>query len=155
MIKQFFFKQFNLAWVICLHSVLMSNGSFRPKDRTLSGATTPGLSGHGSDSKKEYSTCSKAPVLLEPHHQIVQCYIRKLVARLSYPLMWVSYPFCRDPVDVFYCPNRLSRKKRRKMNFLKSQHPTEFKWRKAKNTFEKALLFPIKLEKPELVLLVL
>ena len=47
MIKQFYFKQFNLAYVICLHSVLMSNSYICPTDRTLSGATTSGQNGPG------------------------------------------------------------------------------------------------------------
>ena len=39
MIKQFYFKQFNLAEVICFHSVWMSNSSIWPIDRTLSNHT--------------------------------------------------------------------------------------------------------------------
>ena len=42
MIKQFYFKQFNLTYVIYLLSVWISN---RPIDRILSGATTPGQNG--------------------------------------------------------------------------------------------------------------
>ena len=42
MIKQFYFKQFNLALVICLLSVYMLNSSIWPIDRTLSDATTLG-----------------------------------------------------------------------------------------------------------------
>ena len=56
MIKQFYFKQFSLAKVICLHlvwmskyTVWMSNSSFWPVDRILSDATAPGQSGPGSD----------------------------------------------------------------------------------------------------------
>ena len=44
MIKQFYFKQFHLVWV---HSRNIEQ-FYWPIDRTLSGATTPGLSGHGS-----------------------------------------------------------------------------------------------------------
>ena len=53
MIKQFYFKQFHLAWVINLHSFQMSNSSIWPIDRTLSDATTPGQSGFGSDGNEE------------------------------------------------------------------------------------------------------
>ena len=45
--------------------------SILPIDMTLSGATTPGQSGPGRDSNDGYSAFSKAPALLEPHHQIV------------------------------------------------------------------------------------
>ena len=45
--------------------------SIEPIDRTLPGATTPGLSGPGSDGNKENSAFPKAPTLHEPHHQIV------------------------------------------------------------------------------------
>ena len=47
MLKQFYFWQFSLAYVICLHSVLMSNSSIWPTDRILPGAATPGQSGPG------------------------------------------------------------------------------------------------------------
>ena len=48
MFKHFYFKQFSVAYVICLHTVKMSNSSIWPIDRTLSGATIPGLGGSGS-----------------------------------------------------------------------------------------------------------
>ena len=38
---------------------------------TLSAATTPIQSGLASDDNEGYSAFPKAPVLLEPHHQIV------------------------------------------------------------------------------------
>ena len=53
MIKKFFFKQFNFALVICLYRVERSNRSIWHIDKTLSGATTPGQSGSGSDSNGE------------------------------------------------------------------------------------------------------
>ena len=49
MIKEFYFKQFSVALVICLHSFLVSNSSIWSIDRTLSGATTLGQSGPGSN----------------------------------------------------------------------------------------------------------
>ena len=39
--KQFYLQQFNLAEVICLHTVSMSDSSIWPRDRTRSGATSP------------------------------------------------------------------------------------------------------------------
>ena len=44
MIKHFYFKQFNLASIICLHLVYMWNSSILPINRTLQGATNPGQS---------------------------------------------------------------------------------------------------------------
>ena len=53
MIKQFYFQQFSLALVICLHIVWMSNSSIWPIDTTLLGATSPGQSGPGSDGNEQ------------------------------------------------------------------------------------------------------
>ena len=49
--------------------------SIWPLDMTLSGATTPGQSGPGSNGNERHSVFSKASALLEPHHQIFKCYI--------------------------------------------------------------------------------
>ena len=49
MVKQFYFKQFNLALVFYLYSFQISNNSIWPIDRILLGATTLGQSGPGSD----------------------------------------------------------------------------------------------------------
>ena len=46
------------------------------------------------------SAFPKSPVLLEPHHQIVLCYIRTLLG--------VGFlPLCIDAGSVFYSPSRL------------------------------------------------
>ena len=45
--------------------------SIRTIDWTLSGATTPGQSGHGMIAMKGHYAFPKAPALLERHHQIV------------------------------------------------------------------------------------
>ena len=45
--------------------------SIWPKDRTLSGTTTPDQSRPGSDVTKGALCIPKAPALLESHHQIV------------------------------------------------------------------------------------
>ena len=44
---------------------------FNPKIGPLSGATTLGQSGPESDGNEGVLASPKAPVLLEPHHQIV------------------------------------------------------------------------------------
>ena len=67
MVKQFYFKQINLAWVICLLPVWMSNSSIWPYEVLLL-QTRLDL---GVMAMKEYSAFSKAPALLELHHQIV------------------------------------------------------------------------------------
>ncbi len=50
---------------------------------------------------KGYSTLPKAPALLEPHHQIVQCHI--LDTRCEGGIL----PLCREAVGVFYSPGRM------------------------------------------------
>ena len=52
-------------------SISTQFSSIWPIDRTLSGVTTPGQSGPGSDGNEEVLRIPKAPALLEPHHQIV------------------------------------------------------------------------------------
>ena len=49
----------------------MSNSSILFIDRALLGATTPGRVDQGAMVMKEYSAFSKAPALLEHHHQII------------------------------------------------------------------------------------
>ena len=46
----------------------MSNSSIWYIDRILSGATTPGQSGPGSDGNEGVLHIPKAPALPEPHH---------------------------------------------------------------------------------------
>ena len=50
-------KQFNLAWVICLHAVKMYNSSIWPIDRKLSGATMPGQNWPESSETVECYIC--------------------------------------------------------------------------------------------------
>ena len=47
--KQFYFKHFSSALVICLHSVYTSNSSMWPIHRTISCATTPDQRGRGGN----------------------------------------------------------------------------------------------------------
>ena len=44
-------------------------------DRIQSGSTTVGQSGPGIDGNEGVLNIPKAPVLLDPHHQIVLCHI--------------------------------------------------------------------------------
>ena len=89
--KQFHFKQFSLAWVrsFNVRSVLFWAGSIIPGQR--------GPESHGI---KKYSTFPKAPPLLKPHHQIIQCHIRTLIVGGLLPL-------CCESVGVFYSPSWL------------------------------------------------
>ena len=72
------------------------------KDRTLSGATTPGQSGPGRDGDKEAFCIPKTPALVEPHHQIVYCHTRMLAGGVLL--------LCRDAVIVFCNPSRLGQR---------------------------------------------
>ena len=54
----------------------MSNSSIGPIDRTLSGATTLGQSGPGSNGNEEVFHIPEAVALLEPQHQMVLCHIQ-------------------------------------------------------------------------------
>ena len=66
----------------------------------LSGATTPGQSGSGSNGSEGVFRIPTAHGL-EPHHQM-QCSV------LSKTLVGEDVlPLCRDAVGVFYTPNRL------------------------------------------------
>ena len=89
MIKQFHFKQFNVAYVICLHSVELSNSSIWPIDRILSG-TTPRESRPENDGNER--------VLRIPQ--------RFSITGASQPDRFVSYIghilLYRDAVGVFY-----------------------------------------------------
>ena len=63
MIKQFYFKSFNLGYVICLHIVNMPNGSIRFLDRTLSGVTTPSQSTPANNSNERVLRITEASLL--------------------------------------------------------------------------------------------
>ena len=52
-------------------SISIQFTSIRPIDKTLSGASTLGQSEPERDSNKGFSVFSKAPTLLESHHQII------------------------------------------------------------------------------------
>ena len=54
----------------------------------------------GAMAMKGYSAFPIAPVLLEPHYQIVHCHIRTLVGEVL--------PLFREAVGVFYSPSQLA-----------------------------------------------
>ena len=78
----------------------MSNSSIWAMDRTLSGATTPGQGGAGSNDNEG--------VLQIP--QISKARASLLDSLISYPGYSLSgvLPLCRDAVNVFYCPSWVS-----------------------------------------------
>ena len=99
MIKQFYFKQFNLTSFAC--------SQFKCQtfllDPYIRHYQVPPLwvrEDLGVMAMKEYSTFSKSSVLLEPHHQLVLCYIQYTHWREVLPL-------CRDAVSVFCSPTQL------------------------------------------------
>ena len=82
MSKQFYFKQFSIAEVrnsniktilfqVIQFSISTHFSCIWLTDRILSGATTLGQNGLGSDGNKMVPSIHKAPSLLELHHQIV------------------------------------------------------------------------------------
>ena len=90
LVKQFYFKQFSLVSVwffvytqLNIKTVLFQAIQFSisthfssiwPIDMTLSGATTPGQSGPGSDDNKGVLCIPQSSSII--HHQIVQCHIQ-------------------------------------------------------------------------------
>ena len=87
--------QFNISHLL----VLSLNGKsvIWPIDRTLSGATTPGQSGPGSDGNEEI-------LCIPPKSSITG--VSPLDCLVSYPghPLESVLPFCRDAVGVFYRP---------------------------------------------------
>ena len=75
---------------------------------TLSGATTAPRVNLGEMAMKEYSAFPKAPVLLETHHQIVQCHNQD--TRLGVP------PLSKEAVGAFYRPSQLGNPTKKRMN---------------------------------------
>ena len=111
MSKQFYFEQFSLAYVRCLDikrilfKVIQFNistkfSSIWPIDRTLSGTTTPGQSGPGSDGNEEVLRISQSSSMTgtSPSYYVV-----------SYPgySRVGSYSSAVAQVGVFYSPRQL------------------------------------------------
>ena len=78
----------------------MSNRSIRPLDWTLSGATTLGLSGPGSNGNKRVHSISKSSSITGASPSAC------LVSYLG-PLLGGGLPLCRDAVGVFFSPSWL------------------------------------------------
>ena len=101
MIKQFYFKQFNLALVICLHFGLMSNSSIWPIDRTLSGATTPGQSWPGSNGNEGVLRIPQSSNITGALPWLLNVIFRILVVGGG------VLPLPRGAVGLFYSPSQL------------------------------------------------
>ena len=61
----------------------------------------------GAMAKKGYSAFPRAPVLLEPHHQIIQYHIQEIQCG------WGVLPLCREAVSVFCKPQSIGPRERR------------------------------------------
>ena len=70
--------------------------SIWPMDRTLSGDTTPDQRAIAIKGNPDFS---KAPALLEPHHQIFSCHIQEIRSGLSYPSGEMQSVFSAVPAD--------------------------------------------------------
>ena len=62
--------------VIYLHSLYISNSSIWAIDRNLSGATTPVLSGSGSDGIEGVIRITRSSGITELYHKIILCHIK-------------------------------------------------------------------------------
>ena len=90
MIQVLLYNSYNLTSIICLYTVC----SIRPRDRTLSGATTPGQRGlekNGNEKVSHIPQISKTGALLSD-------------GLVSYPghSLREALPFCRGAVGVIY-----------------------------------------------------
>ena len=97
MVKQFYF---NLAQVICLLTVLISNRSSWPIDRTLSGATTPSQSGPESIVNEGVLHIPQSSSFTQASPS--DCFM----SDPGHSLVWVLL-LSGDSVGVFYVPCRL------------------------------------------------
>ena len=112
--RQFYFKQFSLAYVHCL--VL-----FNPQIGPYQVLPLRARVDRGAMAIKGYSAFPKAPALLEPPHEIFQCHIQdtsgeRSLNRLQKCSLCILQPLLtgpldthlgRDAVGVFYSPCRL------------------------------------------------
>ena len=101
MIKQFYFKQFNSAYIICFHLVWMSNRSilnvktvlFEPEIGPYQVLRIRVKVDLGATAMKGYTTFLKSPSLT--------------ISRTFTGSVGVL-PLCKDAVSVFYCPSQLN-----------------------------------------------
>ena len=98
MIKQFFFKQFNLALVICTQfkRQTVRIDLYIGHNQVLPLRAKVDL---GAMAMEGYSAFPTAPALLKPYPQIVKCHMQDTFKE---PL-----PLYRDAVGKFYNPSRL------------------------------------------------
>ena len=104
--QSFLYTQLNVKTVLFQNiqfstsAVLMSNNSIWSIDWTLSGATTPGQSGPGSDGNEEVLRIpqSSSNTIASPSVYLV-----------SYPRhsLWGVLPLCRGVIREFWIPSRL------------------------------------------------
>ena len=74
------YKQLNVKTLLfqaTQFSISTQFSSIQPIDRTLSGATTRARVDHGAMAMNGNFAFPKAPELLEPHHQIVECHTQE------------------------------------------------------------------------------
>ena len=76
--------------------------SIWPQDMTVSGATTPSQSGHGSDRNKGVIRIPQSSSITGASPS--DCFVSYVICRT---LFWGVLLLCRDAVGVFYSPNRL------------------------------------------------
>ena len=111
MSKQFYFEQLSLAQVRNLNiktdpfqeiqfSVITEFSFIWPIDRTLSGATTPVLSGPGSD-------VSEGVLHVSQSFSFTGISPSDFFSVISRTLVRGVLPLCREAVDVFYSTSRL------------------------------------------------
>ena len=91
--NQFSFQQIQF-------SISTQFSSFRPIDRTLSGATTSGQSWRGGDGNEGVLRFLQSSCITET--SLSDC----LMSYLGHSLKW-GLPLCREVVGVFYNPCRL------------------------------------------------
>ena len=80
----------------------MSNCSIWTIDRSLSGATTPGQSGPGSDGNKRVLGITQSSSITRASP--LDCFMSYLGHSLERGII----PLCRDTVSLFYSPSLLS-----------------------------------------------
>ena len=80
-------------------SISMQFSSIKPIDKTLSGTTTLGLSGPGSNG-------NEGVLYIYPKYQYYWNLTIRLFSVISRTLVGGILPLCRDAVGVFYSPHR-------------------------------------------------
>ena len=115
MSKQFYIKQLSLAWIRSLNTKTWNSRNqclvlFHPQIVPLSGATTSGQSGPGSDVNKGVLHIHQRSSITG--NSPSDC----LVSLPGHSLVGDVLPFCKEAVGVFYSPSRRGGKKQNKKN---------------------------------------